>query len=51
MTDVRTARAAGIPMVAVDFGYTDTPPHDFGADRLISHFDALPQAVRELVSA
>jgi phosphoglycolate phosphatase len=49
MTDVATARAAGIPVVAVDFGYTETPPAELGADRLISHFDALPQAVRELV--
>jgi phosphoglycolate phosphatase len=51
MTDVATARAASIPVVAVDFGYTDTPPHELGADRLISHFDALPEAVRQLVSA
>ena len=51
MTDVATARAAGIPVVAVDFGYTETPPSELGADRLISHFDALPQAVRELVPA
>jgi phosphoglycolate phosphatase len=50
MTDVATARAAGIPVVAVDFGYTDTPPAELGADRLISHFDALPAAVLELVS-
>jgi phosphoglycolate phosphatase len=51
MTDVATARAAGIPVVAVDFGYTETPPQELGADRLISHFDALPEAVRQLVSA
>jgi len=50
MTDVATARAASIPVVAVDFGYTDTPPAELGADRLISHFDALPAAVMELVS-
>jgi phosphoglycolate phosphatase len=50
MTDVATARAAGIPVVAVDFGYTDTPPAQLGADRLISHFDALPAAVMELVA-
>jgi phosphoglycolate phosphatase len=50
MTDVATARAAGIPVVAVDFGYTETPPAQLGADRLISHFDALPAAVMELVS-
>jgi phosphoglycolate phosphatase len=50
MTDVATARAAGVPVVAVDFGYTETPPADLGADRLISHFDALPAAVMELAS-
>lgn len=50
MTDVATARAASVPVVAVDFGYTETPPAELGADRLISHFDALPAAVMELVS-
>jgi phosphoglycolate phosphatase len=47
-TDVATARNAGVPVVAVDFGYTETPPAEFGADRLISHFDALPAAVAAL---
>ena len=47
-TDIATARAALVPVVAVDFGYTETPPAEFGADRLISHFDALPAAVRSL---
>jgi phosphoglycolate phosphatase len=51
MTDVATAKAARIPVVAVDFGYTETPPHELGADRLISHFDALPEAIRQLVPA
>ena len=46
MTDVATARAAGMPVIAVDFGYTDIPPAEFGADRLISHFDALPAGRR-----
>ncbi|MEJ0076087.1 MAG: phosphoglycolate phosphatase [Alphaproteobacteria bacterium] len=50
MTDVATARAAGIPVIAVDFGYTETPPGELGADRLISHFDALPAAVMALIS-
>jgi phosphoglycolate phosphatase len=49
MTDVATARAAGIPVVAVDFGYTETPPAELGAECLISHFAALPAAVRELL--
>jgi phosphoglycolate phosphatase len=50
MTDVATARAAAIPVIAVDFGYTETPPAELGADRLISHFNALPAAVMELVA-
>jgi phosphoglycolate phosphatase len=37
--------------VAVDFGYTEIPPHEFGADRLISHFDHLVPAVEALVPA
>jgi len=51
MTDVSTAKAAGIPVVAVDFGYTDVPPADFKAERLISHFDELRDAVRALIPA
>jgi len=50
MTDVATAKAARIPVIAVDFGYTETPPDQLGADRLIGHFDALPQAVREILA-
>jgi phosphoglycolate phosphatase len=50
MTDVATAKAAAVPVIAVDFGYTDIAPAELGADRLISHFDALPAAVMELVS-
>lgn len=47
-TDIATARAAGIPVVAVDFGYSDTPVRNLGADRLISHFDELVAAVLDL---
>jgi len=49
-TDVATARAAGVPVIAVDFGYTEISPKELGADRLISHFDELPATVMELVS-
>ena len=31
LTDIATARAAEIPVIAVDFGYTDTPVADAGA--------------------
>jgi phosphoglycolate phosphatase len=51
MTDVATARAAGVPVVAVDFGYTEIPPRDLGADRLISRFEALVPAVEDLLPA
>ena len=44
-TDIRTARAAGVPVIAVDFGYTEVPVADLGPDRVISHFDALPAAI------
>lgn len=47
-TDIATARAAGVPVVAVDFGYTPVPVADLGPDRIISHFDALPAAIDEL---
>jgi phosphoglycolate phosphatase len=47
-TDIATARAAGVPIVAVDFGYSETPIQDLGADRVISHFDELAGAVLEL---
>jgi phosphoglycolate phosphatase len=44
-TDVRTARAAGVPVIAVDFGYTERPVAEFGPDRVISHFDQLAAAI------
>ena len=40
-TDIATARAAAVPVVAVDFGYSETPVKELGPDRLISHFDDL----------
>jgi phosphoglycolate phosphatase len=49
ITDIRTARAAGVPVIAVDFGYTDIPVAQLGPDRVISHFDDLFEAVCALV--
>jgi phosphoglycolate phosphatase len=48
VTDIKTARAAGMPVIAVDFGYTDVPVDQLDPDRVISHFDALYEAVRGL---
>ncbi len=44
-TDVATARNAGLPVVCVDFGYAPEPVADLAPDRIISHFDQLPDAV------
>ena len=50
-TDILTAQNAGIPVVAVDFGYTDRPVGEFGPDRIISHYGALDlDLVRSLLS-
>ena len=47
-TDVDTARAAGIPVIGVTFGYTDVPMADLKPDIVISHFDELTKAVTAL---
>jgi phosphoglycolate phosphatase len=51
VTDIATARAAQVPVIAVDFGYTDTPVAALAPDRIISHFEDLPQAVVALIGA
>ena len=47
-TDIDTAKAAGIPVVAVDFGYTDQHVSKFAPDIVISHFDQLWDAVSKI---
>jgi phosphoglycolate phosphatase len=47
-TDIDTARAAGLPVVAVTFGYTDVPVGELGPDAVIDHYDELPAALRRL---
>jgi phosphoglycolate phosphatase len=39
--DVLTARAAGVPVIAVTFGYTAKPVAEYGPDYLVSHFDEI----------
>jgi phosphoglycolate phosphatase len=48
-TDIHMARRAAVPVVAVDFGYTETPVDLLAPDRIISRFDELPAAVGELL--
>jgi phosphoglycolate phosphatase len=46
--DVKVARATGVPVIGVTFGYTDIPVAQLGPDRVIDHFDDLPAAVFDL---
>lgn len=50
-TDVKTARAAKAPVIAVDYGYADVPASELGADRVIAHFDELEAACDALLTA
>jgi phosphoglycolate phosphatase len=46
--DIGAARAAGLPVVAVSFGFNDLPAHELGADAVIEHFDELVPALEAL---
>jgi phosphoglycolate phosphatase len=48
--DVAIAQAAGVPVIAVEFGYSDVPAPLLKADRVIGHFDELPGAVASLLT-
>lgn len=43
-TDAGTARAAGTPLILVDFGYTEIPAVELGPDILLHHFNDLVDA-------
>lgn len=47
--DVGVARRAGIPVIGVEFGYTDVPIAELKPDRLIGHMRELPGAVGSLI--
>ncbi len=40
-TDILTAHAAAVPVIAVTFGYTAKPVSEFGPDHLVAHFDEI----------
>ena len=46
--DIEAARNAGIPVIGVTFGYTDTPVAALGPDAIIEHYDGLWEAVAVL---
>jgi phosphoglycolate phosphatase len=49
ITDIAMARAAAVPVIAVEHGYTETPVAELGPDRVIPDFSELPTAVFELL--
>jgi phosphoglycolate phosphatase len=49
-TDIRTARAAAVPVIAVDFGYTEVPIATLRPDRIISAYGDLPAAIAAVVA-
>jgi phosphoglycolate phosphatase len=50
ITDTTTAKAAGVPVVAVSFGFSDRPAALLGADLVIDHYADLLPALRTLMA-
>lgn len=48
ITDTTAARAAGIPCVALTFGFSDRPANELGATALIDHYDQLLPTLERL---
>jgi phosphoglycolate phosphatase len=48
--DIGVARRAGVPIIGVEFGYTEVPIADLQPDRLIGHMRDLPAAVESLIA-
>jgi phosphoglycolate phosphatase len=50
-TDISTARACGLPSIAVSFGYTDVPAARLGASAVIDDYRAFDAALRSVLAA
>jgi len=50
-SDIAAAKAAGIPVVAVTFGYTEVPVQELRPEAVIDHFDQLFGAIQGLLVA
>ena len=48
-TDIQTAKAARVPVVAVDFGYSQAPVSTLGPDAIISSYRGLEPALLALM--
>lgn len=47
--DTEAAKAAGIPVIGIGFGYSSVPMEQLAPDAVISHYDALVETVNGLV--
>jgi phosphoglycolate phosphatase len=47
--DVAVARAVGIPVIVMDYGYTPVPPGELGADAVTGDFREVPTLVEALL--
>jgi phosphoglycolate phosphatase len=48
ITDLKTARAAGVSAILLSYGYTPVPARDLGADIVLDAFTGLPAALKQL---
>ena len=46
--DVKAGHNAGLPVIAVNYGYSERPMESLNADRVIDDFALLPQRITEL---
>jgi len=46
--DAGAARAAGVPLVLMRYGYARVDPESLAADALVGHFAELPEALARL---
>jgi phosphoglycolate phosphatase len=52
VNDILVARNAGVPSIAVPFGYSDVSVETLGPNRIISHYDELtPALIQGLLAA
>jgi phosphoglycolate phosphatase len=49
ITDAKTARAAGVPLILLPYGYTPDPVETLGADAIAQTFEALPDLVAKIL--
>ncbi|MEN5144667.1 HAD-IA family hydrolase [Brevundimonas diminuta] len=50
-TDTKAAKDAGVPCIAVSFGYNDVPHAELGGDVMIDHYDEFEDALAGVMRA